>query len=65
MQPGVIEKVTLWKNFAQIPANTIVPVSAVSFPVPLPLTVHPAPALPLNLNPVELTVPFNGPYAMA
>lgn len=65
MQPGVIAKVTPWKNFAQIPAKTIVPVSAVSFPVPLPLTAQPRPALPLNLNPVELTVPFNGPNAMA
>ena len=65
MQPGVIEKVTPWNIVAQAPTNTTDPVIAVASPLPFPLTAQPAPALPLKLNPVEVTVPFKGPCAMA
>jgi hypothetical protein len=64
-QPGVIEKVTSWNIVAQAPTNSTVPVSPVALPTPLPLTKQPTPALPLNLNPVALTVPFIGPRAIA
>src|SRR5216684_3589720 len=65
MQPGVIENVTSWKIVAQAPTNTTVPVIAAASPVLLALTAQPAPALALKLNPVEVTVPFKGPCAMA
>jgi hypothetical protein len=65
MHPGVIEKVTAWNSCAQSPPNSTVPVNSVLSPVALPLTGQPLPALPLNLNPIELTLPFMGPSAKA
>ena len=65
MQPGVIEKFTSWNIDAHVPTNTTVPVIAAASPVPFPLTAQPGPALPLKLKPVEVTVPFKGPRAIA